>query len=49
LRIEKSNASDNKVCEIILAAPVNDLFVKKHSDKFEDAVVKAIDALERGN
>jgi len=47
LRIEKAKASDNKVFEISLALPGNELFVKKHSDTFEDAVAKAIDALQR--
>ena len=47
LRIEKAKASDNKVFEISLALPGNDLFVKKHSDTFKDAVAKAIDAFER--
>ena len=39
------NGTDNKVCEIRLAVPGNDLFAKKHSDSFEDAVTKVIDAL----
>lgn len=45
LKIEKSDLTDDKVCEIRLVIPGDDLFVKKQSDTFEDAVNKAIDAL----
>ncbi|MEO8764276.1 MAG: ribosome-associated translation inhibitor RaiA [Ginsengibacter sp.] len=45
LKIEKSDSTDDKVCEIRLAIPGNDLFGKKQSDTFEDAVTKVIDVL----
>ena len=45
LKIEKSDSADDKVCEIRLAVPGNDLFVKKQSNTFENAVDKVIDTL----
>ena len=45
LNIEKSDSRDDKVSEIRLAIPGNDLFAKKQRDIFEDAVTKVIDAL----
>lgn len=45
LKIEKSDSADDKVCEIRLVIPGNDLFVKRESDTFEDAVTKVVDAL----
>jgi putative sigma-54 modulation protein len=45
LKIGKSDSADDKVCEIRLAIPGNDLFVKKQSDTFEDAVTKVVDAM----
>jgi putative sigma-54 modulation protein len=46
LRIEKSDPTDYKVCEIRLAVPGNDLFAKKHSDTYEDAITQVTDALQ---
>jgi putative sigma-54 modulation protein len=45
LKIEKSDSADDKVCEIRLAIPGNDLFVKKQSYTFEDAVTKVVDTM----
>ncbi len=45
LKLENSDSADNKVCEIRLVVPGNDLFAKKQSDSFEDATTKTIDAL----
>lgn len=45
LKIEKSTSTDDKVCEIKLTIPGNNLFVKKQSDTFEDAMCKVLDAL----
>lgn len=45
LKIEKSDSADDKVCEIRLSIPGNDLFVKKQSHTFQDAVTKVVDAL----
>lgn len=46
LKIDKSDSRENKVCEIKLAVPGKDLFVKKQCETFEEATTKAIDALQ---
>lgn len=46
LKIEKSDPTDYKVCEVRLSIPGNDLFAKKYSDTFEDAISQATDALK---
>ena len=46
LRIEKSDIKENKVCEIKLTIPGNDLFASRQTDSFEASVVKSIDALK---
>jgi putative sigma-54 modulation protein len=45
LRIDKSNASVNKIAEIKVHIAGNDLFVKKQCKSFEEAVDTSIDAL----
>lgn len=47
LRVDKSDTRENKVCEIKLAIPGNDLFVKKQADSFEKALGEAVPALQR--
>jgi putative sigma-54 modulation protein len=47
LRVEKSESRENKVCEVKLIIPGNDIFVKKQSESFEDAVQKVSDILQR--
>lgn len=47
LRLEKSDTRDNKIAEIKLKIPGNDLFAKKQSKTFEEATDLAIDALKR--
>lgn len=47
LRIENTNGPDNKVSEIRLSIPGNDLFAKKQSKTFEEATDHAIEALRR--
>lgn len=46
LKVDKSDKTEDKVCEIRLAIPGNDLFVKKQSTSFEKATTEAVDALE---
>lgn len=46
LKIEKSDTEADKVCEIKLGIPGNDLFATKQSDSFENAVTLATDALQ---
>lgn len=45
LKIENSDSTADKVCEIRIAIPGNNLFVKKQSDTFKDAVTEVVDAL----
>jgi len=47
LKVEKSESHDNKVVEVRLVIPGNDLFVKKHCDSFEEGIQKAYDVLQR--
>jgi putative sigma-54 modulation protein len=47
LRLEKSDTRNNKLCEIKLAIPGNDLFASKQSETFEEASTKVIEALKR--
>lgn len=46
LKLDKSDSKDNKVCELKVVIPGNDLFAEKQSDKFEDAVLKCIEAVK---
>ncbi|MBN8701761.1 MAG: ribosome-associated translation inhibitor RaiA [Bacteroidetes bacterium] len=45
LKLDKSSTSDNKVAEIRIGIPGNDLFAKKQSKTFEEAVENCLDAL----
>jgi putative sigma-54 modulation protein len=45
LKTDKSDTNENKVCEIKLGIPGNDLYASKQSKTFEEAVVKTINAL----
>ncbi|MDP4186435.1 MAG: HPF/RaiA family ribosome-associated protein [Bacteroidota bacterium] len=45
LRIDKDQELENKVVEIKLEIPGNDLFAKKQSRTFEESTDNAIDAL----
>lgn len=47
LRLEKSDARENKIVEIKLAVPGKDLFAKKTGKSFEEGVDLAVDALKR--
>ena len=46
LRLENVQDDENKIAEIKLLIPGNDLFVKKQSKKFEEAVNKAVATLK---
>jgi ribosomal subunit interface protein len=46
LSLSKSDTGDNKVCEIKLKIPGNNLFAKKRSGTFEEATIAAVDALQ---
>lgn len=45
LRIDKSSDTENKVAEIRIHIPGNDLFAKKQCKSFEEAVDTSLDAL----
>jgi putative sigma-54 modulation protein len=45
LRIDKSNVTENKIAEIKIHIPGNDLFAKKQCKSFEEAIDTSIDAL----
>lgn len=47
LRLDNSNNNENKMCEIKLVIPGNDLFASKQSHSFEDAIVRTVDAVKR--
>jgi len=47
LRLEKSENRENKLVEIKLIVPGNDLFASKKSSSFEEAADEAIEALRR--
>jgi len=47
LRLEKTQDSKNKIAEIKLEIPGNDLFVKKQSKTFEQATDSAVNAIRR--
>jgi ribosomal subunit interface protein len=47
LRIDKSETNDNKIADIRLVVPGNDLLASSRAASFEKATAQAIEALER--
>lgn len=47
LKLEQGEAVENKIVEIRLSIPGNDLFAKKQSKTFEEATDSAVDALKK--
>jgi putative sigma-54 modulation protein len=47
LRIDKAETGENKIAEIRLKMPGNELFVKKQCKSFEEATDLAVEALRR--
>jgi len=47
LRLDKDQSLENKVTEIKLSIPGNDLFAKKRSKTFEESTDNVVDALKR--
>ena len=47
LKLERSSSTDNKVAEIKLHIPGNDLFAKRQCTSFEEATDTALDALKK--
>lgn len=47
LREGKNRNQNNKLCEIRLIIPGNDLFVKKRSAVYENSVLQAVEVLQK--
>lgn len=47
LKVNKSDIRENKVCEIRGVIPGNDLFAERQAASFEEATLKAVEALKR--
>lgn len=47
LRVDNTDAPANKIAEIKLQVPGNDLFARKQSKSFEEAADTAVEALRR--
>ena len=47
LRIEKDQSDENKVAEIRLDIPGNDIFAKKKTKSFEESIDTSIEAIKR--
>lgn len=47
LRLEKSDATTNKIVEIKLNVPGNELYVKRQCKTFEEAIDTGVEALSR--
>jgi len=46
-RLDSAQATDNKIAEIKIEMPGNELFAKKQSKSFEESVDLAVDALKK--
>ena len=47
LKIDKAHSAENKVVEIKLSVPGNDMFVKRQCHSFEMAIEECINALKK--
>lgn len=47
LKLDKSSTNDNKICEVRLQIPGNDLFASRQNATFEEAVRDAVQALQK--
>lgn len=47
LKLDAATNNENKIAEIRLVIPGNDLFAKKQAKTFEEAVDNSVDALKR--
>ncbi|MCD4833744.1 MAG: ribosome-associated translation inhibitor RaiA [Bacteroidales bacterium] len=47
LRVEKNQGTENKLAEIRLDIPGNDIFAKKKSKSFEESIDNSIEAIKR--
>ncbi len=47
LRVEKNQGTENKLAEIRLDIPGNDIFAKKKSKSFEESIDNCLEAIKR--
>lgn len=47
LKLDRSDTKENKICDIRLVIPGQDLFASRQSGGFEDATMQAIEAIKR--
>jgi putative sigma-54 modulation protein len=47
LKLENSTSGENKICEVRLQIPGNDLFASRQNSTFEEAVRETVRALEK--
>jgi len=47
LKTDSSSAQENKLVEVSLAIPGNDIFAKRNADSFEKATLEAVEVLAR--
>jgi len=47
LKVQKSSEKENKISELKINLPGNDIIVKKQSKSFEEAVSLSVDAVKR--
>lgn len=47
LKLNNSDTNENKICEIIIVAPGNELFIEKRAQSFPEAVRKAYEGMRR--
>ena len=47
LKVEKSSAKENKISELKIRLPGNDLVAKKQNKTFEEAISLAVDAIKK--
>lgn len=46
LKVDKPESHDNKIVELRLCVPGNDLFLSKQADSFEGAISDCVDAMK---
>ncbi len=47
LKVQKTSEKENKVVEVLLSIPGDELMVKKEAKTFEEAIDEVVNALER--
>ena len=47
LKLSKSDITENKICEITIRVPGNELFIVKHAQSFPEAIRKGYEGIRR--